>query len=62
MSDAVFTALQDKSDFELSTLPALVSVFTTAAGETLLLLVKHADLIMNKVINIAALFPFSYLV
>lgn len=39
---------QDKSDFELSTLPALVSVFTTAAGETLLLLVKHADLIMNK--------------
>ncbi|KAG5562451.1 hypothetical protein RHGRI_005249 [Rhododendron griersonianum] len=48
VSDAVFTALQDKSDFELSTLPALVSVFTTAAGETLLLLVKHADLIMNK--------------
>ncbi|KAH7841529.1 hypothetical protein Vadar_031122 [Vaccinium darrowii] len=40
---------QDKSDFELSTLPALVSVFTTAAGETLLLLVKHADLIINKV-------------
>ncbi|XP_058196030.1 SCY1-like protein 2 A [Rhododendron vialii] len=39
---------QDKSDFELSTLPALVSVLTTAAGETLLLLVKHADLIMNK--------------
>ncbi|KAI8568630.1 hypothetical protein RHMOL_Rhmol02G0215400 [Rhododendron molle] len=48
VGDAVFTALQDKSDFELSTLPALVSVFTTAAGETLLLLVKHADLIMNK--------------
>ncbi|GMP79036.1 hypothetical protein CsSME_00034736 [Camellia sinensis var. sinensis] len=39
---------QDKSDFELSTLPALVPVFSTAAGETLLLLVKHADLIINK--------------
>ncbi|CAN0887883.1 SCY1-like protein 2 A [Linum grandiflorum] len=39
---------QDKVDFELSTLPALVPVLTTAAGETLLLLVKHADLIINK--------------
>jgi hypothetical protein len=41
--------LQDKGDFELSTLPALVPVFTSASGETLLLLVKHADLIINKV-------------
>ncbi|CAI0556334.1 unnamed protein product [Linum tenue] len=39
---------QDKVDFELSTLPALVPVLSTAAGETLLLLVKHADLIINK--------------
>uniref|UniRef100_A0A0D9V2X3 Protein kinase domain-containing protein n=1 Tax=Leersia perrieri TaxID=77586 RepID=A0A0D9V2X3_9ORYZ len=39
---------QDKSDFELSTLPALVPVFTSASGETLILLVKHADLIINK--------------
>ncbi|CAO2191041.1 unnamed protein product [Urochloa humidicola] len=39
---------QDKADFELSTLPALVPVFTSASGETLLLLVKHADLIINK--------------
>ncbi|XP_059449975.1 SCY1-like protein 2 A [Corylus avellana] len=39
---------QDKNDFELSTLPALVPVLSTAAGETLLLIVKHADLIINK--------------
>ncbi|CAH1443399.1 unnamed protein product [Lactuca virosa] len=39
---------QDKVDFETSTLPALVPVLTTAAGETLLLLVKHAELIFNK--------------
>nr|CAB3474293.1 unnamed protein product [Digitaria exilis] len=39
---------QDKGDFELSTLPALVPVFTSASGKTLLLLVKHADLIINK--------------
>lgn len=39
---------QDKNDFELSTLPALVPVLTTASGETLLLLVKHADLIIDK--------------
>lgn len=39
---------QDKYDFELSTLPALVPVLNSAAGETLLLLVKHADLIINK--------------
>ncbi|PHU02918.1 hypothetical protein BC332_28169 [Capsicum chinense] len=39
---------QDKSDFGISTLPALVPVLNSAAGETLLLLVKHADLIINK--------------
>ncbi|GAV85165.1 Pkinase domain-containing protein [Cephalotus follicularis] len=39
---------QDKKDFELITLPALVPVLSAAAGETLLLLVKHAELIMNK--------------
>ncbi|CAI9757785.1 unnamed protein product [Fraxinus pennsylvanica] len=39
---------QDKNDFELSTLPSLVPVLDTAAGETLLLLVKHAELIINK--------------
>ncbi|KAI3491239.1 hypothetical protein L1887_44486 [Cichorium endivia] len=39
---------QDKVDFETSTLPALVPVLSTASGETLLLLVKHAELIVNK--------------
>ncbi|PON95167.1 Phosphorylase kinase, gamma catalytic subunit [Trema orientale] len=39
---------QEKNDFELSTLPALVPVLSTAVGETLLLLVKHAELIVNK--------------
>ncbi|KAI3819920.1 hypothetical protein L1987_13773 [Smallanthus sonchifolius] len=39
---------QDKVDFETSTLPALVPVLSTAAGETLLLLVKHAELVVNK--------------
>ncbi|XP_057793752.1 SCY1-like protein 2 A [Salvia miltiorrhiza] len=39
---------QDKNDFEHSTLPALVPVFSAAAGETLLLLVKHAELIIHK--------------
>lgn len=39
---------QDKNDFELSTLPALVPVLNSAAGETLLLLVKHADVIIHK--------------
>ncbi|KAM3349947.1 hypothetical protein ACQJBY_022655 [Aegilops geniculata] len=42
---------QDKDDFELSTLPALVPVFTSASGETLLLLVKRADLIISKATN-----------
>ncbi|GLT93895.1 hypothetical protein SLE2022_116650 [Rubroshorea leprosula] len=40
---------QDKNDFELVTLPALVPVLSTAAGETLLLLVKHSELVINKV-------------
>ncbi|KAK8580110.1 hypothetical protein V6N13_143241 [Hibiscus sabdariffa] len=39
---------QDKTDFESVTFPALVPVLGTAAGETLLLLVKHADHIINK--------------
>ncbi|KAK7283822.1 hypothetical protein RIF29_13568 [Crotalaria pallida] len=39
---------QDKNDFEHSTLPALVPVLSTASGDTLLLLVKHAELIINK--------------
>uniref|UniRef100_A0A0D6R132 Protein kinase domain-containing protein n=1 Tax=Araucaria cunninghamii TaxID=56994 RepID=A0A0D6R132_ARACU len=39
---------QEKTDFELSTLPALVPVLSSAAGETLLLLVKHAGLIISK--------------
>ncbi|KAL6129838.1 hypothetical protein ACLB2K_068220 [Fragaria x ananassa] len=41
---------QDKNDFELSTLPALVPVLSAAVGDTLLLLLKHADLIINKTI------------
>lgn len=48
----LLSLLQDKGDFELATLPALVPVFTSASGETLLLLVKHADLIINKVIRV----------
>ncbi|KAF5204964.1 hypothetical protein FRX31_005449, partial [Thalictrum thalictroides] len=43
----------DKNDFELSTLPALVPVLSTAASETLLLLVKHADLIINKIVGMS---------
>ncbi|KAG2241815.1 hypothetical protein Bca52824_096341 [Brassica carinata] len=39
---------QDKNDFELTTLPALVPVLSSATGDTLLLLVKRADLIINK--------------
>ncbi|XP_058759904.1 SCY1-like protein 2 A [Vicia villosa] len=39
---------QDKNDFEQSTLPALVPVLSTASGDTMLLLLKHADLIINK--------------
>ncbi|KAI3946629.1 hypothetical protein MKW92_036371 [Papaver armeniacum] len=37
-----------KMIFEVSTLPALFPVLSTAAGETLLLIVKHAELIINK--------------
>ncbi|XP_044481229.1 SCY1-like protein 2 isoform X1 [Mangifera indica] len=39
---------QDKNDFELITLPAILPVLTTAAGETLLLLLKQLELICNK--------------
>ncbi|KAH9605220.1 hypothetical protein KSS87_012845 [Heliosperma pusillum] len=39
---------QDKHEFELSTLPALVPVLSSASGETLLMLVKHAELIITK--------------
>ncbi|KAM7253073.1 hypothetical protein ACFE04_025691 [Oxalis oulophora] len=39
---------QEKNDFELVTMPALVSVLSSAAGETLLLLLKNAELIINK--------------
>ncbi|XP_050897073.1 SCY1-like protein 2 A [Lathyrus oleraceus] len=39
---------QDKDDFEQSTLLALVPVLSTASGDTMLLLLKHAELIINK--------------
>ncbi|MED6207242.1 SCY1-like protein 2 A [Stylosanthes scabra] len=39
---------QDKNDFENATLPALVPVLSSASGDTLLLLVKHSELIINK--------------
>lgn len=39
---------QDKHEFELATLPALVPVLSSASGETLLLIVKHAELIITK--------------
>ncbi|CAH9073024.1 unnamed protein product [Cuscuta epithymum] len=39
---------QDRNDFEVSTLPSLVPVLSSASGETLLLLVKRADLVINK--------------
>ena len=54
--------LQDKGDFELATLPALVPVFTSASGETLLLLVKHADLIINKVIRVTCEISIDYII
>ena len=41
--------MQDKEEFELSTLPALAPVLNSASGETLLLLMKHAELLINKV-------------
>lgn len=40
--------VQDKSDFVQSTLPSLLPVFSSAHGDTLLLLVKHAALLINK--------------
>ncbi|XP_042395661.1 uncharacterized protein LOC121985977 isoform X2 [Zingiber officinale] len=40
---------QEKNDFEHSTLPALVPILSYASGETLLLLVKNAELIIHKV-------------
>ncbi|EFJ36554.1 hypothetical protein SELMODRAFT_165698 [Selaginella moellendorffii] len=40
---------QEKADFESSTLPALLPVLSSATGESLLLLVKHAALLINKV-------------
>ncbi|GAB2217242.1 hypothetical protein Droror1_Dr00000414 [Drosera rotundifolia] len=39
---------QDKNDFELSTLPTLLPVLSSASGDTLLLLLKHAELIIDK--------------
>ncbi len=36
-------------DFVSSTLPALLPVLGSATGDTLLLLVKHAGLLINKV-------------
>lgn len=40
---------QDKSDFESSTFPALAPVLSSATGDSLLVLVKHASLLINKV-------------
>jgi SCY1-like protein 2 len=41
---------QEKVDFVSSTLPALLPVLGSATGDTLLLLVKHAGLLINKVL------------
>ncbi|KAJ0024168.1 hypothetical protein Pint_07044 [Pistacia integerrima] len=48
VSECLGTPKKDRNDFELITLPALLPVLTTAAGETLLLLVKQLELISNK--------------
>eukprot|EP00250_Pteridium_aquilinum_P016453 c23109_g2_i1 orf=408-3092(+) len=40
---------QDRSDFEASTFPALAPVLSSATGDSLLLLVKHAALLISKV-------------
>ncbi|KAJ7546397.1 hypothetical protein O6H91_08G038400 [Diphasiastrum complanatum] len=40
---------QEKKEFELSTFPALLPVLTTASGDSLLLLVKHAALLIKQV-------------
>ncbi|XP_055962025.1 uncharacterized protein LOC130015610 [Mercurialis annua] len=52
---------RDKTDFELSTIPALIPVLSTAAGETLLLLVKHVELIINKVFFIIQFIRHNYI-
>ncbi|KAG0559084.1 hypothetical protein KC19_10G077800 [Ceratodon purpureus] len=39
---------QEAVDFQSATLPALLPVLTTATGDPLLLLVKHASLLINK--------------
>ena len=41
--------MKDNVDFEAATLPALLPVLSSAMGDTLLLLVKHASLLVNKV-------------
>ncbi|THU68431.1 hypothetical protein C4D60_Mb08t03820 [Musa balbisiana] len=46
LADSFF--LQIKNDFELSTLPALLPVLSSASGKTLLLIVKQAELIIHK--------------
>ncbi|PPR94712.1 hypothetical protein GOBAR_AA25969 [Gossypium barbadense] len=40
---------QDKNDFKLVTSPVLMPVLSNAAGEAMLLLLKNAELIINKV-------------
>lgn len=42
--------LQEMVDFQSATLPALLPVLGTATGDALLLLVKHASLLINKVL------------
>jgi SCY1-like protein 2 len=39
---------QEAVDFQSATLPALLPVLSTASGDALLLLVKHASLLINK--------------
>ena len=40
---------QEVVDFQSATLPALLPILSTATGDPLLLLVKHASLLINKV-------------
>lgn len=42
--------VQDNVDFQSATLPALLPVLSSAIGDTLLLLIKHAGLLINKVL------------
>ncbi|KAL8167086.1 hypothetical protein V2J09_008585 [Rumex salicifolius] len=44
----VIAESQEKVDFELSTLPALLPVLSSASGDTLLLLLRQAELIIDK--------------